>query len=274
MLHFFGYTKGLRQKLQGSTLDIVQGYSEISNIKSVFLHAREDEEEYEQVYKNMTNMAEMANMSGLQIPRRCGRQTQRNNVPSNSPKEYFQRVVFIPFLDHLLSQFDMRLGGMAKQSILGLHLLPNNTSHIGKKEKDDLLNYYREDLPSPGSFHQELKLWCQLWSHQKQKSDSLSDVLSDSRVCRSLYPNIATILNILFLTSVTSCGVERANSTLKFIKNSMHSTMGEDRFNALVLLYVHKDIDIDENEIVDMYASRHPRRMLLLNPLSSHDISI
>jgi hypothetical protein len=30
---------------------------------------------------------------------------------------------------------------------------------------------------------------------------------------------------------------------IRFIKNSFRSTMGEDRFNALLLLYVHKDID-------------------------------
>ena len=45
--------------------------------------------------------------------------------------------------------------------------------------------------------------------------------------------------------------------------------MGADRLNALTLLFVHKDIDLDVNAIIDMYARRHPRRMVLLNPLSS-----
>ena len=30
--------------------------------------------------------------------------------------------------------------------------------------------------------------------------------------------------------------------------------MGEDRFNALLLLYVHKDIEIDISKVVEMYA--------------------
>jgi hypothetical protein len=44
--------------------------------------------------------------------------------------------------------------------------------------------------------------------------------------------------------------------------------MGEDRFNALILLYVHKDIEIDISKVVEMYARQYPRRMLLFNPLS------
>ena len=78
----------------------------------------------------------------------------------------------------------------------------------------------------------------------------------------------AKILHLLLLTSVTSSTVERANSSLRFIKNSFRSTMGEDRFNALILLYVHKDIEIDISKVVEMYARQYPRRMLLFNPLS------
>jgi hypothetical protein len=55
---------------------------------------------------------------------------------------------------------------------------------------------------------------------------------------------------------------------IRFIKNSFRSTMGEDRFSALLLLYVHKDIEIDISKVVEMYARQYPRRMLLYNPLS------
>ena len=35
----------------------------------------------------------------LDVPRICGKQTQRNNVPARSPKEYFKLAVFTPHLD-------------------------------------------------------------------------------------------------------------------------------------------------------------------------------
>jgi chromosome condensin MukBEF complex kleisin-like MukF subunit len=39
--------------------------------------------------------------------------------------------------------------------------------------------------------------------------------------------------------------------------------MGKDHFNALILLYVHKDIEIDISKVVEMYARQYPRRMHL-----------
>ena len=60
---------------------------------------------------------------------------------------------------------------------------------------------------------------------------------------------------------------ERANSALKFVKTVHRHTMSHDRFNALVLLFVHRDIALDYNKIINMFANRHPRRMLLLDPL-------
>ena len=44
--------------------------------------------------------------------------------------------------------------------------------------------------------------------------------------------------------------------------------MGEDGFNALILLYEQKDIELDIEEIVNNFTKKHPRKMLLLNPLS------
>ena len=43
--------------------------------------------------------------------------------------------------------------------------------------------------------------------------------------------------------------------------------MGEDRFNALMLLYVHKDIELNIDAIIDSYSRKYPRRMLLMDPI-------
>ena len=121
-----------------------------------------------------------------------------------------------------------------------------------------------DDLPSPDSLEQELSLWACMWRSQADKPSSLAETLADRRACPLMYPNITKIIHLL-LTSVTTSGVERANSSLKFIKNASQSTMGEDRFNALILMYEHCDLELDIESIIDKYAKRHPR---LLNPLA------
>ena len=66
---------------------------------------------------------------------------------------------------------------------------------------------------------------------------------------------------------VTSATVERSNSSLRFVKSCFRSTMREDRLNALSLLFIHKDVALDYDAIIDDYAKRNKRRMTFINPL-------
>ena len=76
-----------------------------------------------------------------------------------------------------------------------------------------------------------------------------------------------TVLHILAVTPVTVATTERPNSALKHILTPKRSGMTQNRFNALILLYVHKDVDLDYELIIDEYANRFPKRMLFINPV-------
>ena len=66
------------------------------------------------------------------------------------------------------------------------------------------------------------------------------------------------MLHLLLLTPVTSASVERENSALKFVKSDRCNGMGEGRPNALLLLFMHKDISIEVEEVVNIFAKRKP----------------
>ena len=53
-------------------------------------------------------------------------------------------------------------------------------------------------------------------------------------------------------------------------KNRLWGMMGEERLNALSLVYIHRDIFLDYEKIIDIYASKYPGRILLINPLSEN----
>jgi len=44
---------------------------------------------------------------------------------------------------------------------------------------------------------------------------------------------------------------ERSFSALKFIKNYLRSTMTDERLNGLALLFVHPDITLDYDAVID-----------------------
>ena len=66
----------------------------------------------------------------------------------------------------------------------------------------------------------------------------------------------------------TAATIETRHS-LKFVKNDLHSTMSEDCMNALMLLYIHKDLSLNYDQIIDDLARRNPRKILLVHPLGS-----
>jgi hypothetical protein len=59
---------------------------------------------------------------------------------------------------------------------------------------------------------------------------------------RDSFPNTAIAYRILLTVSVTVASAERSFFKLKLIKNSLRSTMSQDRFCGLAILSIEKDI--------------------------------
>ena len=91
-----------------------------------------------------------------------------------------------------------------------------------------------------------------------KKVNSLSKALKykSNNNLEVMFPNIKKLMSILVATSATGALVERANSTLRFMKTDFRFTMLEDNFNASVLLYIHRDIKLDYNRIIQTYANK------------------
>ena len=71
---------------------------------------------------------------------------------------------------------------------------------------------------------------------------------------KEIFPIVTWVLSILLTTAAASVSVERANSALRHVKADFCSMMGEKRLNALLLVYIHRDIFLDYDKIIDKYA--------------------
>ena len=69
------------------------------------------------------------------------------------------------------------------------------------------------------------------------------------------------------LMLATAATVEKARLLLKFVKNDFRLTMREDRLNGLMLLYIHKDIVLEYETLINHFANKYQREILLVNPL-------
>ena len=113
----------------------------------------------------------------------------------------------------------------------------------------------------------ELDLWQNKWSGDSAKElDTPAKVLPTAD--HDYYPNIRTLIVILATLPITSCECEHSISMLRLIKTALRSTMTETRLNGLAMLQYHRDIHITADEVVQEFVYRHPRRLLLANPLN------
>jgi hypothetical protein len=55
------------------------------------------------------------------------------------------------------------------------------------------------------------------------------------------------------------------------IKNFYEKYNGRKKIKALALLNVHREIKLDVEKVIDHFALKHPRRMLLVDLLNSDD---
>ena len=84
------YLNALTASLQAQARDIVAAVSEIDNVTAAVQDVRENIDTYHAQW--FSTITEMLSEVGIEpsVPRRCGRQTQRSNVPADSPSEYFR----------------------------------------------------------------------------------------------------------------------------------------------------------------------------------------
>lgn len=142
-----------------------------------------------------------------------------------------------------------------------------------KAQIQEFCHHYARDLPNVVGLPAELDLWQRIWTEKKVKAEDIPEKIANTlkSVDPASFPNVFTILQILATIPVTSCSCERSISCLRYLKNYQRGTTGEERLNGLAIMHAHRNIPLDLDEIIDLFASLHPRRMRMANILCSDD---
>ena len=79
---------------------------------------------------------------------------------------------------------------------------------------------------------------------------------------QSILPEVCVALRMFLCLPVTVAEGERSFSSLSFLKNSLRSTMSQDRLNSLALIAIEEEIVSQTNydEIIDNFANQAARR--------------
>ena len=174
------------------------------------------------------------------------------------------RTITIPFIDQLISHLNSRFSDIQQKAIMGMKIVPSllMDNSLSASSTQDLVEYYKEDLPSLSSLDVELHLWKCKWRLFCQPlPDTPVDALAFAST--SIFPNIHQLLRLVCTIPVTSCECECSVSVLRCLKTYLWSSMGQERLSGLALMHVHYGMELDLEEIINIFARKHPRRMVL-----------
>ena len=144
--------------------------------------------------------------------------------------------------------------------------------HSLKRNVREFCDSYRQDIPNIGGLDAELIMWERLWRDQLNRQADIPDRVSQAlAVCdQQAFCNVFAILQLLATIPISSASCERSISTLRYLKTYLRNTMGQDRLNGLALMYVHRDKNINLDQVIDLFAQMHPRRMRMADILQSN----
>ena len=149
----------ITQRLQGRVMDVVSAYDEVQSSISDMKHLRESvNEEFSVIYQQAERMAEKLSISPS-IPRCAVRQMNRNNVPATTPEEFYRRAIAVPLLDTFISEMNFRFNEFSTRISKLLYLVPSVLCTVKDFDLDEVIHFFKDDLPNSEVIDQELRLW-------------------------------------------------------------------------------------------------------------------
>ena len=74
-----------------------------------------------------------------------------------------------------------------------------------------------------------------------------------------VYPNVHTLIELMLTIPCTTASVEHSLSGLRFLKTYLRNRCGEERLSAMALMFLHRDVQVDYDEVVEDFLRRKQR---------------
>ena len=161
------YAKVLSVSLQLRAKDIANAFTETSNVIKALEHIRKDVDATHLAWHE--EALQLGGKVGVipSVPCRCGRQSNRDNMPAEDSETYYRRTLTIPFLDQLVMEMNSWFSDTQRKAVLGLNLVPAAMDKDWKAKAQELAEFYCDDLPDADNLSVELHCWQLKWDgHQ------------------------------------------------------------------------------------------------------------
>lgn len=205
------------------------------------------------LFNKPKNMLKSVN-NGIAMPKINSRQTNRINIKTNDPEEYFRIIMYILLIDNFLQQLNERFNNK-KELITSLwNAIPK--LYVYKKYEDitPTVDFYTSD-PNSTAIKAKFVLWLTTFFKILEKERPSNALNALSHCNPNYFPSFFFLLTLLGNLPVSTSTPERTLTTLKRLKPFLRNRTGQERLVGLTLMRVHRDIEIDTEELITTFSN-------------------
>lgn len=244
--------------LQDSSIDLLKCVDTVRNVIAQLEEWRLDDD----VYRRWFEEAERLFGGDITMPRLCGRQRNRNNVPAETAAVYYRRAVFCTYIDAVITSLKSRFVSHEAQVLQLCAVVPKFSVTYSFEQIRGAVEFYGAFLSDVDAVEGEYLLWARKWKEAQSQGFNLPGTATAALIDIGndpTYRNMHTLLQIFATIPVTTATGERAFSHLRLLKTYLRSTMAEERLSGLSIAHIHRSIDIPSEEVVERYARQNRR---------------
>lgn len=76
-------------------------------------------------------------------------------------------------------------------------------------------------------------------------------------ISKSVFPNLYKLLQVAITIPISSATCERSFSAMRKVKTWLRTSMLQEKFNNSSILYIEKDININIEKVIDIFANKN-----------------
>ena len=119
---------------------------------------------------------------------------------------------------------------------------------------DGVVIIYKDDLPVPNNYQEDLIRWKRRWSVRDISEQALKQCDSDA------YPNLSVLLKNAGTVAVTSCKCKHSGSVLKRLTTYLWASKRQEKLSGLALMHINYDVEISVHRVMLIFVKK-PRAL-------------
>lgn len=169
--NIFQFTKPLSIYLQKTNIDLCEAINHINIIINELMTIRENATiVFNELFKKIESKSKEMDVD-IKIPRLAKRQKHRCNIAMSTPEEYYRVGIFIPFIESIIDQLNVRFNNH-REVISGFQAL---IDYNIKTDLHQLINFYQNYIDSYDKVVTEINIWHRFLRENNTKPVSALD---------------------------------------------------------------------------------------------------